>query len=224
MKLNNFKKKLICWGAGDQAIVLQPIIESLGSKYDIFIDDTPGKVSPLSSVELLSGKNNFDKWFHGRKPNDYGFIVAIGNPYGNARCLIHNYLTSLGITAVNICDHSALLDSNVIIEDGVQIMKGAIVNACSVIGKQVILNTRSTVEHHNKLSDGVEIGPAATLCGRVSVDQYSWVGAGATVLPRVHIEKNCIIGAGAVVTKNIQADTIVAGVPARFINNNIEKE
>ena len=59
--INNFKKKLICWGAGDQSIVLKPIIESLGSKYDILIDDTPNKASPFENIELLSGKIGFEK-------------------------------------------------------------------------------------------------------------------------------------------------------------------
>lgn len=44
-----------------------------------------------------------------------------------------------------------------------------------------------------------------------------WIGAGATVLPGVTIGENSVVGAGAVVTKDVPANTVVAGNPARII-------
>lgn len=217
MQLNNFKKKLICWGAGDQAIVLEPIIKSLGAKYDILIDDTPKIISPFDKIECLQGKDNFEKWLIGRNCEDYGFIVAIGNPFGYIRCKIHDYLISKNISPISICDPSALLDYNVIIEEGAQIMKGAIINAHARIGKQSIVNTGSIIEHHVNLEYGTEIGPGSTLCGRVTVKKYTWICSGVTILPRLKIGKNSIVGAGAVVTKDIANNSIYAGVPASFI-------
>lgn len=41
------------------------------------------------------------------------------------------------------------------------------------------------------------------------------IGSGATILARVTIGENAIVGAGSVVTKDVAADTIVAGNPAR---------
>ena len=48
------------------------------------------------------------------------------------------------------------------------------------------------------------------------------IGSSATVLAGVTIGENAIVGAGAVVTKDVPADTIVAGNPARIIRK-IEK-
>lgn len=45
------------------------------------------------------------------------------------------------------------------------------------------------------------------------------IGWGATILPGVHIGNNVIIGAAAVVTKDVPSNTIVAGVPARVIED-----
>ncbi len=220
MQINNFKKKLICWGAGDQSIVLKPIIENLGAQYDILIDDTVNKKSPFEDVDIIGGKKEFENWFKGRNAAEYGFTIAIGNPYGFVRCKIHNYLVKMGLSPVTICDTSALLDKDIHLEEGVQILKGVIVNSKAKIGYQSILNTGCIVEHHTELSSGVEIGPRAVLCGRVVVEQFTWVGAGAVVLPRIIIGKNSIVGAGAVVTKNTPENQVFAGVPSKFIKFN----
>ena len=44
-----------------------------------------------------------------------------------------------------------------------------------------------------------------------------WIGAGAIILGNCIIEDNAIVGAGSVVTNNINANTIVAAVPAKKI-------
>ena len=43
------------------------------------------------------------------------------------------------------------------------------------------------------------------------------IGTGAILLPGVTIGEGAIIGAGAVVTKDVEAFSIYAGVPARFV-------
>lgn len=44
-----------------------------------------------------------------------------------------------------------------------------------------------------------------------------WVGSNATILQGVTIGDNAVIAAGAVVSKDVEANTIVGGVPARLI-------
>lgn len=54
--------------------------------------------------------------------------------------------------------------------------------------------------------------PAPIVLGR-----NVWIGSNATILQGVTIGDNAVVAAGAVVTKDVPANTVVGGVPARFI-------
>ncbi|MFY9906037.1 MAG: acyltransferase [Terriglobales bacterium] len=58
---------------------------------------------------------------------------------------------------------------------------------------------------------------------RTVVKKGASIGSGATILANTCIGENAIIGAGAVVTKDVPANTIVAGVPAKVLRQ-IEAE
>ncbi|TDM07953.1 sugar O-acetyltransferase [Macrococcus lamae] len=51
----------------------------------------------------------------------------------------------------------------------------------------------------------------------VTVKKNAWLGANVTVLPGVKIGENSIVAADSTVTKDVPANTIVAGTPARII-------
>ncbi|MFD1484062.1 DapH/DapD/GlmU-related protein [Lacticaseibacillus baoqingensis] len=51
----------------------------------------------------------------------------------------------------------------------------------------------------------------------VRIKKGAWLGANVTVNPGVTIGENAIVGAGAVVTKDVSANTVVAGVPAKVL-------
>lgn len=53
----------------------------------------------------------------------------------------------------------------------------------------------------------------------ITVGDNVWIGGGAIVLPGVTIGDNSVIGAGAVVTKDVPANVVVVGNPARVIKH-----
>ena len=57
------------------------------------------------------------------------------------------------------------------------------------------------------------------VCEPTLIEEGVSVGSSVTILCGVRIGKNAVIGAGAVVTKDVPEDTIVAGVPAKYLKS-----
>jgi maltose O-acetyltransferase len=57
----------------------------------------------------------------------------------------------------------------------------------------------------------------------ITIEQNVWLGGGAIVLPGVTVGENAVVGAGAVVTKDVPANVVIAGNPARIIRSSIAK-
>lgn len=53
----------------------------------------------------------------------------------------------------------------------------------------------------------------------IVINNDVWIGCGVRILPGVTINERCVIAAGAVVNNNIEANSLVGGVPAKFLKS-----
>ena len=109
---------------------------------------------------------------------------------------------------------------------------------CNIsIGRNFFANFNLTIldEALVKIGDNVFIGPNVSIytachpldatdrntgaewAEPVSIGDSVWIGGGATVLPGVSVGDRSVVGAGSVVTRDVPADVLVAGNPARII-------
>lgn len=112
---------------------------------------------------------------------------------------------------------SSEIDASVSIEEGSQILQGAIIQCSSTIGKHSIVNTGASIDHDCTIGDFCHIAPQVTLCGNVAVGEGTLIGAGSTVIPGIKIGKWCTIGAGSVILRDVPDHSRVVGNPGRIL-------
>ena len=59
--------------------------------------------------------------------------------------------------------------------------------------------------------------PAAVLAKPIVIERNAWLAAGATILGGVTVGENAVVAAGSVVTRDVPANTLAGGNPARVI-------
>lgn len=86
-----------------------------------------------------------------------------------------------------------------------------------IIGKNVLIGPRVSFEAADHGLVYVENTGRGTISETIVVEDEVWLGAGVVVTKGVTIGKGSVVAAGAVVTKNVDAGTVVGGIPAKII-------
>ncbi|ROI12996.1 acyltransferase [Epilithonimonas hominis] len=71
-------------------------------------------------------------------------------------------------------------------------------------------------DNHDFISDKEHVKTAP-----ISIGNKVWIGMNCIILKGVSIGDNSVVAAGSVVTKDVPANVLVAGVPAKIIKRNI---
>ena len=105
------------------------------------------------------------------------------------------------------------------------------------IGKDVFINACCHFQDHGgvTIGDGCQIGHnvvfatlnhglspkdrKTTYPAPIILGKNVWIGSNATILQGVTIGDNAVVAAGAVVTKDVATNTVVGGIPAKFIKS-----
>lgn len=131
------------------------------------------------------------------------------------RRIIYERFTRAGFEFPPLVHPAACVSASAGLEQGVQVLAGAVVGPGAHLGENSLVNTRAVVEHDCRIAAHAHVAPGATLCGAASIGCAAHVGAGAIVIQGMAVGDGCLVAAGAVVVRDVSSGARVARVPAR---------
>jgi len=117
----------------------------------------------------------------------------------------------------------------VVIEDDVEIGANTCVDrgtlSDTVIGEGTKIDNLVHIGHNCIIGKNCVITAMACVGGRVELEDGVWLGVHSVVVePGVKVKRRALVGIGAVVLKDVEEESVVVGIPARFLRKRRENE
>jgi len=202
------KKPVAIVGYSGHAYVIIDIFLNAGRLVTAYCDAEEKHLNPYHLAYLGKEAEVIERL----RKFDYFACVA----HNGIREKIINQLSILG-NPINAIHPSAVISASVKMGEGVMIAANATLNPLVQIGRGVICNTSSSIDHECIIGDYSHVAPGVVLCGNVRVGRSTFIGANSVVRQGITIGNNVTIGAGTVVVKDIPDNSTVIGNPARHL-------
>ncbi len=199
-------KPVIIIGAGGHSKVVADALNCSGYKILGFVtpDAEPG--SSFYNSTILGDDSVIIEYL----PDDVLLANGIGAlPYQTLRYKLAMNFRNQGYSFVTIVHPSAIVSQNVILEEGVQVMSGAVIQTDVKIGCDSIINTGALIDHDCNIAENCQISPGAILNGGVIIEKESYIGTGAKITQCVRVNKRCVVAAGTVVYKDVPRNVMI---------------
>lgn len=128
--------------------------------------------------------------------------------------------------------HNVFVGEGTVIGHDCRISNNSIIGAGCTLGDRVTVDANCYVAQYTTIEDDVAIAPGVCLandphpgsdkheCVRgPTIQRGAQIGMNATILPFVTIGERSLVGAGSVVTRDVPAELVVAGNPARILKS-----
>ena len=129
--------------------------------------------------------------------------------------------------------HNAVIRENNKIGDNFSLWSNSVIDYGCKIGNNVKIHTNCYIAQFTTIEDEVFFAPGVTIANDFhpgcehskkcmkgpTIKKGAVLGGNVTVLPHVTIGENSLIGAGSVVTKDIPADSVACGNPAKVLKS-----
>lgn len=184
---------------------LSEILDIFNNGKELVMDEEAGETCNYYSQEAQKITSELNNNFHDFDEIRQLFSKLIGSEVSDDFRVFPPFTTEFG--------KNIHLGKNVFINSGCRFQDqgGIYIGDNVLIGHNVVLATLNHNENPQKRGNLIP--------GSIKIGNDVWIGSNATILSGVTIGDGAIIAAGAVVVKDVDANTIVGGVPARYIRD-----
>lgn len=197
---SNQGKSIIILGAGGHAKVVADVLIKSDCKILGLVTPEKEKGSICFGCKVLGDDDVIDSYL------DKGFLLANGIgflPGIPLRWELAKRMRDKGFSFVKVIHPSAIISDDVVIDDGVQIMAGSILQPGVHVGRDSIINTGTCVDHDCDIGQNCHLAPNVTLSGNVTIENGVHVGTGTSVIQNKKIGLNSVIAAASVIYHDI---------------------
>ncbi len=208
-------KDVFIVGAGTYGEAMCELSEILGYSVKGFYDEDEMKQGLTIMEHSVLGK------FSDLNDNDIAdnsFIVAIGN--NAARYKIMSRIIKFDGDTPTLIHPTATISPSAKIGKGVYIQANAYIWTKVRIEDFCIISPNVVIAHHSNIGKACLVSTLTGVGASINIQDKVFIGMGGTIVTGLHtIGENSIIGAGAVVLKDVDKNSVYAGVPARKIRD-----
>jgi sugar O-acyltransferase (sialic acid O-acetyltransferase NeuD family) len=210
-------EKLIIIGAGDHGRGTLEIVKARNAQagspeFDVigFLDDDPAATGRSVDGWPVLGPTT---WISEHHQDEFRYVFGIANC--SAKKTLDAELEDMRPRFATLVHPTAVLGSDVRLDEGCIVAAGAVIAYETVIGRHVTINLNATVGHDCVVGNYCTIAPGVNIAGRVTIGQGCDLSLNATVIRGITIGAWSSLGPGAVALKDIPPSEFWFGNAAR---------
>lgn len=214
-------KKVVILGVGGYCANLLDIMRALNDKLGReeysplgYLDDDEKKIGTtyFGFPVLGSLKDAVSRY------PDAWFVNGIGS--AESAWAKKAIIESTGVATkrfVTLVHPSAFIAPTATIGQGTVVAQNCVIMAGAVIGDHVKMLPQATISYGSSIGSYSTVSSGAVTLSDVSCGLSNYLGANVSIKERVSVGDNCILGMGAVVLRDVPANSVMVGNPARFL-------
>lgn len=193
-------------------------------------------------TRIMKGVEIYDHCVIGKLPTTPGSTARMYSAEYEETIIGENTILCPGVTIYT----GTKIGHNTLLGDNCSIREKCLIGNFCIISRNVSVNYETEIGNYTKIMDNshitgnMKVGDHVFISVLVSstndntmgrsedatdhlagpvIEDYVTIGAGASLLPGVVVGQNAIVGASALVTKNVPANKVVMGIPAKIVRD-----